>query len=68
MSGFSEDARIRHKNEKFAEAFDKKKKDDIQLKIGEALSLSYLIEVLREKGLKVQLQENNVMVITADDR
>jgi hypothetical protein len=64
MSGFSEDDRIRHKNNKFADSFETKS-NALSIVLND-ISLSDIVQSLKDQGFKVVLRDDNVMVISAE--
>jgi hypothetical protein len=62
MSGFNEDERIRHKNNKFADSFEKKS-NALSLVLND-VSLSDIVKSLKDQGFKITLRDDNVMVIS----
>lgn len=64
MSGFSEDDRIRHKNDKFGNAFTNKK-NNISLTLVD-ISIIEIVELFKEKGLTVELTHEGVMIVTSN--
>lgn len=61
MAGFNEDERIRHKNQKFAEAFTAKGKA-LNIILGD-VSLADIVATLEAQGFRVTLKDDNIMVI-----
>lgn len=64
--GFYEDERIRSKN-RVAETPSDKKTGDITLVLRD-VSLSHFVHALASKGIKAELQADNTIVVTQNER